>query len=151
MLSNAHVILLGATIAIGLTAACGCSPQTKPGRVPVFPVNGKVLAKDQPVEGAEVVFYGATPELTGHGKPAPAGVTDASGEFRLRSYDPEDGAPAGKFNVTIYWPEPIPPGADEEMYQRKDRFGGRYVDPKTSGLSIEVPDGGGELPPFALK
>jgi len=128
-------------------ASCSKSPE---GRLPVYPASGKVTSGGQPVEGAKVVFYGATPDLTGKGTPAPTGVTDASGVFHLRSYDPDDGAPVGKFNVTIYWPEPIPPGADTEMYQRKDRLKGRYTDPQKSGLTAEVPQGGGELPPFAL-
>src|SRR5262245_44576170 len=114
------VILLSAVCTIG----CSKAPT---GRLPVYPVSGKVTAKGQPVEGAEVVFYGATPELTGPGTPAPAGTTDANGEFWLRSYDPNDGAPAGKFNVSVFWPEPVPAGADEETYRRKDRLQGRYL------------------------
>jgi hypothetical protein len=128
----------------------GCS-ETDDGRLQVYPVSGKVTVNGQPVEGAEVVFYGATPDLTGPGTPAPVGTTDANGEFRLRSYDPEDGAPAGKFNVTVIWREPIPPNADREMYQPKDRLQGRYSDPKKSGLTATVEEGGGELPPFELK
>src|SRR5262245_41543620 len=77
------------------------------GRLPVYQVSGKATAKGQPVEVAEVVLYGATRELTGRGTPAPAGTTNAAGVFHLRSYDVDDGAPAGRFNVTIFWPEPI--------------------------------------------
>jgi hypothetical protein len=100
--------------------------------------------------GAEVVLYGATPELIGPGTIPPEGVTDESGAFSLRSYEPDDGAPAGKFNVTIFWPEPIPEGADQEMFQPKDRLKEKYLDPETSGLTADVPVGGGELPTFAL-
>ena len=57
---------------------------------------------------------------------------------------------AGRFSVTVFWPEPIPAGADQEMYRRKDRLNGRYMDPKKSGLTVEVPQGGGELPTFEL-
>ena len=99
---------------------------------------------------AEVAFYSSTPELTGPGTVPPVGVTDASGVFHLRSYDPDDGAPAGKFNVTIIWPEATASGGDSEMQQRKDRLQGRYADPEKSRLSVDVPEGGGELPPFEL-
>jgi hypothetical protein len=130
-------------------AIAGCS-DVEEGRMRVYPVSGRVTVKGSPAEGARVVFYGATPDLTGPGTPAPVGTTDANGEFRLRSYDPEDGAPAGKFNVTIIWPEPIPPNVDQEMYRPKDRLQGRYSDPQKSGLTATVEEGGGELPPFEL-
>jgi hypothetical protein len=130
-------------------AALGCS-KTKDGRLKVYPTSGKVTANGQPVEGAKVVFYGTTPDLSPQGTAPPVGQTDSSGEFRLRTYDPEDGAPVGKFNVTVYWPEPLPPDADTEKYQRKDRFKGRYIDPQKSGLTAKVPEGGGELPPIEL-
>jgi hypothetical protein len=136
-------------VVLAMLTVAGCT-KVREGRVRVYPVSGKVTSKGQPVEGAEVVFYGATPDLTGPGTPAPAGITDANGEFTLRSYVPDDGAPAGKFNVTVYWPEPIPPGVDTEMYERKDRFKGRYMEPGESGLTVEVPEGGGELPPLEL-
>jgi hypothetical protein len=116
----------------------------------VYPVTGKVTVGGQPAEGAEVVFYGATPDLQGPGTVAPAGTTDKDGVFQLRSYEPNDGAPAGKFNVTVFWPEPIPEGVDEEMYQPKDRLKQRYLNPEKSGLTAEVPVGGAELPPFEL-
>jgi hypothetical protein len=128
----------------------GCS-KTEEGRIPVYPVSGKVTVNGQSAAGARVVFYGATPDLTGPGTPAPAGTTDENGEFRLRSYDPEDGAPAGEFKVTVDWPEPIPPNVDQEMYRPKDRLQGRYSNPDKSGLRITVPEGGGELPPIELK
>lgn len=129
------------------TIGCG---DTEDGRMTVYRVRGKVTVDGQPADGARVVLYGATPDLQGYGTVAPAGVTNENGEFQLRSYDPNDGAPAGKFNVTIHWPEPIPEGADEEMYEPKDRLAGRYLNPQQSGLSVEVPKGGGELPPFEL-
>jgi hypothetical protein len=117
----------------------------------VYPASGQVTVNGQPAAGAQVAFYGATPELTGPGTPAPAATTDENGEYRLRSYDPEDGAPAGEFKVTVVWPEPIPPNVDQEMYRPKDRLKGRYSHPDKSGLKMTVPEGGGELPPIELK
>jgi hypothetical protein len=132
-----------------LVSAVGCS-STDDGRMEVYPVTGTVQVGGKPAEGAEVVFYGATPELQGPGTVAPRGVADANGVFHLQSYAPDDGAPAGKFNVTVVWPEPVPPDAGE-MYRPKDRLNGKYAKPEGSGLTVEVPVGGGELPPFELK
>jgi hypothetical protein len=127
----------------------GCS-NVDDNRLQVYHVSGKVTVKGQPAEGARVALYGATPDLTGPGTVVPVGTTDANGVFALRSYEPEDGAPAGEFKVTVIWPEPIPPNVDQEMYQRKDRLGGRYGNAQKSGLIVTVPEGGGELPPFEL-
>ena len=135
--------------AVSALLVLGCA-KANSGRIPVYPTSGKLTLKGQPVEGAEVAFYSSTPELTGPGTVPPVGVTDASGVFHLRSYDPDDGAPAGKFNVTIIWPEATASGGDSEMQQRKDRLQGRYADPVKSGLAVDVSEGGGELPPFEL-
>lgn len=135
--------------ALALAALIGCS-QSDDGRVDVYPVTGKITVNGAPAAGAKVVFYGATPELKGPNVAPPAGATNENGEFQLRTYDPDDGSPAGNFNVTVFWPEPIPPGADTEMFQPQDRLKKRYLDPATSGLTVEVPVGGGSLPPIEL-
>ncbi|MEM9657907.1 MAG: hypothetical protein AAF961_06050 [Planctomycetota bacterium] len=116
----------------------------------VYETSGSVTVRGRPAEGAEVVLYGATPDLRGPGTVAPSGTADADGEFKLRSYETGDGAPAGSFNVTIFWPEEPPPDADEEMFQPRDRLQGKYLDPEKSGLTAVVPEGGGQLPPFEL-
>ena len=116
----------------------------------VFPTSGIVRVGGQPVSGATVVLFGATPEVSGPGTVPPQGVTDESGAFRLTSYELDDGAPAGAFKVTVFWPEPTPDNAGE-MFQPKDRLKGKYSNPETSGLTAEISEGGGELPPFELK
>jgi hypothetical protein len=117
----------------------------------VHPVHGKVLVNGQPAEGATVVLYGTTPELQGLGTVAPSGTTDADGEFDLRSYDPGDGAPAGEYNVTVVWPEKSFPGADEEFHKPGDQLGGKYADPKSTPLSVQIEEGTNELAPFELE
>lgn len=132
-----------------LLLSAGCS-QTDDDRIAVFPVSGVITVEGKPAEGAEVVLYGDSPELSGKGTVIPSGTTDTEGRFVLRSYDPGDGAPAGTYRVSVHWPEPIPPGADEEMFEPKDRLNEKYLDPKTSEITLQVPEGGGELPPIEL-
>ena len=139
-----------AILAVSTAVAIGCE-QTPDGQLKVYRTSGKVLVNGQPAEGIKVVLYGATPDLQGPGTVAPYGQTDADGEFALTSYELNDGAPAGKFNVTAFWPEPIPAGADEEMYEPKDQLKDQYLDANKSGLKVSVPKGGGELPTFELK
>jgi hypothetical protein len=136
---------------LGLCAvAAGCGKDD--GRVDVFPVSGKVLAAGQPAEGAKVVFYPEDPQLQQPGMPVPYAFAGPDGSFRLRSYDPDDGAPAGEYNISVYWPGPPRAGAtEEEMKEAKDRLGNRYLDPKKSGLHASIKAGDNELPPLELK
>jgi hypothetical protein len=134
-----------------IVLAVGCSSGgVAEGRMKVYPVSGVVKVAGQPAAGARVVFYGATPELVGVGTVAPAAVADENGVFQLQSYEPGDGAPAGQFNVTVSWPEEVPEGVDPEVNRPKDRLKNRYINPETSGLTANVPEGGAELPPFEL-
>ena len=134
---------------LAFVSQVGCSPEND-GRMPVYPVTGKVTVGGQPAAGAEVVFYGATPDLKGPGTVPPEGTTDANGVYQLSTFETDDGSPAGQFKVTIFWPEPIPPDVDQEMYQPKDRLKERFLNPETSGLTAKVPKGGGVLPTFEL-
>ncbi len=134
--------------ALAAVAPVGCGKND--GHVKVYSVSGKVLVHGTPAEGARVVFYPVSDKLKGPHMPLPAGNTDAAGEFRLGSYKVDDGAPAGDYKVAITWPEPIPPNANPETFQRKDKLGGRYNDPEKSGLTATV-EKSGEIHPFDLK
>ncbi len=48
----------------------------------------------------------------------PHGRVGPDGRFTLTTYQPGDGAPTGKYNVTVVWPGPVPgtsviPGDDK--------------------------------------
>ncbi len=78
-----------------ITLCLGCSNGTE-GRKPVYPVTGKVtLAGGAPIPGASVSFAPLD------GQPVAVGKTDDNGVFKLTTYDWQDGAAAGKFNVLI--------------------------------------------------
>jgi hypothetical protein len=134
-------------VALALTPACGKND----GRVKVYPVQGKVLVRGAPAEGARVVFYPVSDDLKKPGMPVPEGTTDAEGVFKLKSYEADDGAPEGDFRVSVIWFEPLPPDADPEAVPTKDRLSGRYNDPQKSQLTAKVEKGGGEIPPFELQ
>jgi len=75
-----------------MQTGCGRSPDGRPGRIPV---TGTVMMKGQPVVEATVLFVpvGDTP--------AAVGTTDADGRFRLRTFEPNDGAVAGDYKVAV--------------------------------------------------
>src|ERR1043165_2962354 len=124
-------LLLVMGIALWLTPACKKSD----GRVPVYPVQGKVIVNGAPADGARVVFYPISDELRKPGMPVPEGITDSLGVFKLKSYVAGDGAPEGEFKVGVVWLEPMPPNADPDVFERRDRLGDKYADPGRSKLT----------------
>lgn len=130
---------------VPIMAGCGDSGN----RVDVHPVSGKVLHRGGPATGAKVVLYATErPDST---TPFPSAVVQPDGSFTLTSYTVGDGAPAGKYKVTVVWPEPIPPGVHAESHSPADRLGGRYSNPDQSKLEVTVTEGENELEPFNLQ
>ena len=77
---------------LGLACCLGCGDGGLPKRVPV---EGSVLYKQKPVEGATVVFHGE-----GAARVA-SGITDKEGKFQLTMYNPNDGAIVGNHKITV--------------------------------------------------
>lgn len=82
---------------MGLLALGGCGGSDRP---LIVPVGGKIVYKGEPVEGAKVTFH-----PTGESPRKPIGTTNANGEFRLTTFDTNDGAPPGEYVVTVYKPQ----------------------------------------------
>jgi hypothetical protein len=117
--------------------------------VPVYPTSGKVTYHDKPLAGALVVFVPVKPDEK---VPQPTSRTAEDGTFRLKTYDPDDGAPAGEYRVKISTRF----GGDESNPLAKsnpsaDPLKGRFEDSHSSGLTAAVKPGQNELPPFELK
>jgi hypothetical protein len=105
---------------------------------------GKVLMDGQPARGATVVFHPT--DVLDKDVVYPTGKVNMDGSFRLTSYDPLDGAHAGRYAVTVSWMEP-PTVGDEDGKLLVNK---RYLSPASSGLSAEVRAGANELAPFNL-
>jgi hypothetical protein len=126
-------------LAAALLLAVSCS-----GRKSVYPVRGKVLFEGAPAVGARVQFH---PENQSAEQPfAPVGEVDKDGTFRLTTYSHEDGAPAGRYTVTVLWGKPSKGGDGYDQIWVPER----YLSPATSKLTADVPEQETELPPFHL-
>jgi hypothetical protein len=109
------------------------------------------MVKGKPAEGANVVLFPTDPSLQGAGKPLPTGTTGPDGKFVLSSYEPNDGAPAGVYQVTIVWPEEVKSNPNNpETPPTRDRLNSRYAVPEQSGLTATIEEGPTELKPFEL-
>ncbi|MEW4561190.1 hypothetical protein AB1K70_01615 [Bremerella sp. JC770] len=123
-----------------LLLVSGCSSKLDDGLIKQQ-VTGQVLVNGNPEKGIVVQFKHTDPQVTKNAS-RPIAVTDEQGRFRLSTNGEKDGAVAGTYLVSFFWPE----GGNST----RDFFSGKYV--KTSGSAYEVTIGETEIdiPPFEL-
>jgi hypothetical protein len=130
------LLLLPATL---LASACSSS------KVPLYHVEGKVLFNDKPAHGAIVWLHPV--QASDSSIPKPRGKTSQDGTFRLGTFDSKDGAPAGRYYVSVYWNAETKAGDIDG----KNLLPTRYQDPRKSGLPIvDIKEGTNQLPAFQL-
>jgi hypothetical protein len=140
--------LPSAALLLLVVATFGChkdSPQFESRST--FPVDGQVLIRGKPEAGVQVFFHAADPMQRGK----PRGVTDAAGRFQLRTYHDGDGAPAGEYTVTLYWPEPYNPNLPVADQMPPDRLGERFMKATGSAFRATVNEAPTTLPPIEVK
>src|SRR5262245_27786333 len=141
-------------ISLGLALMCvSCSAAPAP--PPLYPVKCQVLYQGKPADGALVVFHPQAPPEPSLSPPR--ALVDAAGYFELATdyrarerTETYDGAPPGVYVVVVAW-RSAPGGAIREPEDLPDLFNGRYSDPKTSGIRVEIVPGENILSPFRLK
>jgi hypothetical protein len=141
-------VKFAAVLLLATVAVAGCSP--KAGLSGLYPVQGKVTFNGQPVEGAEVTL---TPDAVSGESRGAGGRTNGSGEFKIRTLEPDDGAYPGKYHVTVTKLEPDGkmPTTEELNAARdsgkqinikmKNSLPEKYAKIKTSGLTYTVTAG----------
>lgn len=153
------------TILLLMVALSGCGgvgDEWTNGRPPVYPSSGEILYNGNPLEGANVIF---SPVVEGvqdagpNGAPGAAGRTDAEGRFVLTTFRDGDGAPAGRFRVTVLKAESVVTfRADDPAHdqiplktEQKHLIPAKYSNPAKSGLEAEVEKSGKNVFAFELK
>jgi hypothetical protein len=134
--------VIAAFLSLGITA-CGSGETRKQ----TFPVTGKiVLADGKPAQHALVVLHSTTPEA-GAEPLRPRGKVSSDGSFKLTTYDGDDGAPAGKYTVSL---ELWLAGARAED-PPVNKLPAKYSKPETSGIEVTINEGPTEVPTIQLK
>jgi hypothetical protein len=118
----------------------GCQKAPTGDLQPTVPAAGIVTYRGQPLEDYLVTFF---PEK---GRPA-AGRTDATGQFRLGTNQPGDGAIVGRHVATFVYvgpPSTETPGKEEFRPPPPPKvvIPAKFGDPKTSGVVREIPSSG---------
>jgi hypothetical protein len=137
-----RLLLAAALLAALVIPACA-----KNERISVYPTEGKALYRNKPAAGAHLVFHPT--DTAGPKVPRPTAQVAADGSFQLSTYFSHDGAPAGSYRITVVWPS-----AERVVDMENtgpDILRGRYQDPKTTSLGVEVHQGPNDLGTLLLK
>jgi hypothetical protein len=97
-----------AALSVALLSAAGCGKAPEQ-RVPVFPVEGAITLKGQPMPGAMIVLHPKTPI---ENVPAPRAEINKEGAVKVSTYNGGDGAPEGEYVVTVQWNKLVKQGSD---------------------------------------
>lgn len=133
-----------------LAGGGGCGKSNTPNYKPVVPVRGKVVVSGKPASGAVVCFHPTADPgpraLRSHGRVGDDGV------FSLTTYATTDGAPQGKYVVTVYWAAPsrTPRNEDDASDLPPDLLRGRFAVRETSVLRATIGDKPVEFAPVDL-
>src|SRR5690349_23328191 len=98
-----------------------------------YPVRGTVTFNKQSVPEGMVIFHPLDAAATHF--PNPVGYTDQDGNFELTTFSPSDGAPVGKYAITVEFRE-LKPDGDEMIHDGPNLLPEKYANPKTSGLEF---------------
>jgi hypothetical protein len=133
----------------GAFFCCSCGG----GGPTLYPVEGKILLKGQPLAGATVTFWPAQGDQV---KITPStGNTDEEGKFTLET-GTRTGAPAGDYVVTVIQSRPLAAKGDKggmsmAPADTEDALHGAYAKRNKSKISATVKTESNQLPPFDLK
>jgi hypothetical protein len=142
--SRRRLLIALASLSLALLVpACAKGP-----RKPVYPVHGQVLVEGRPAPRAIVTFHpvGAAEDLR------PSAQTDDQGKFTLTSYSGGDGAPEGRYAVTVTCFRALAArNLSEGDENTRNVLPSRYANPATSQLQATVSKGNNDLPPFQVR
>jgi tetratricopeptide (TPR) repeat protein len=127
-------------------------PWEKWARPSLYPAHGLALFEGKPMPAATVVLQPTwlKEELT---FPRPHATVQDDGTFVVGTFDNDDGAPAGEYQVMVTWFVKDPKGAvdDDGMPIRSSPLPRRYATFENSGLTVRIGAGENEIPTLQLK
>ena len=121
----------------------GCG-ESDPDKVPLHPVTGMVVVDGRPTAGVQVRFRPAD-DPDSLDALVPFGKTDDDGVYTLGTYEAGDGAPVGRYKVTLFWSD-RPPGPQPG----DDQLGGVYTLADRTPLEATVHEGDQTIPAFEV-
>jgi hypothetical protein len=149
--------LLFASALASLVVLSGCSGD---GRLDVAKVRGKVTYKGHGVPQATVLLFRIDPPDEMSRKLHPYAYVQPDGSFEIKTYVEGDGAPPGKYRVSIMAPTAGGTSKKDQPAEAQSAsapgvrvpaaIAAKFANVETAGLEIDVNAGENNLPPFEL-
>jgi hypothetical protein len=143
---KAGLARLTVTVVVSMSMlASGCG-ERQPTRREVVPTFGRLSFDGAPAAGAMVFLHPADDA----GKKAdwsagyPRATIGPEGDFHMTTYETQDGAPPGKYVMVVTWSGLTLANQADEAETRgdreagEDRLDGRFADPATSKIQLNV-------------
>jgi len=148
-------VLLLAVGALTLASSCGRSraPQQFKGKLPVFPVHGKLTLNGEPLAGAFLMFYPIDGFPEGTPNIPPRARTGPDGEFSVSTYGLVDGAPTGRYRVTASWKgnnDSEETVTQEQRDEFPEKLPPRFQNMRATPLRAEVQEAETDLPTLEI-
>ncbi|MCU0719011.1 MAG: hypothetical protein MUC83_04855 [Pirellula sp.] len=131
---------------ITLLGFTGCFASPKPWEI-THPASGTVEFKGKPIENAELTLFPTDANVPESVRPKAKSI--AGGKFVLGTYSQSDGAPVGKYKVTVVRNE-VSVSKDTIVAKPND-LPNKYSLPNTTDIVLEIAEGKNELPTIVLK
>lgn len=113
------------SIVVALLCLSGCGGAERPKTIPI---SGKVTIDGQPPGEFGKIFFTPTQAADGYSKRPASGVYTPEGDYRVVSWEPDDGLVPGHYTINL---------------MPKDRTNTKipenYLQSSTSGLEVDVP------------
>ena len=124
----------------------GCGNSATADRVPVVPVEGTLAYGGTSLSGAVVVLH---PKNPADPRTLPArGFVDEQGNFRVTTYEKDDGAAEGDYALTVVLHPLRNVGGDH--VPGPNVLPPKYANPATTDLHVHVAEGVAKLQPLNL-
>ena len=127
---------------IGLAAIAIRGRGTELGHIRLHPVAGKLVVNGQPAANAMIAFHPLDKSASRSCRHV--ATTQADGTYRLMTFAPGDGAPAGAYAVTVVWLDFVTYDECADVLTH-DRLKGMYADAATTPLKATVVEGDNNL------
>jgi hypothetical protein len=159
--SNCRAVRGRLLIACAMALLVECGGCRGKDRLDVSPVRGKVVYKGLGVPQATVIFFPLDASDETARKMRPFAYANGEGQFEVKTYVDGDGAPPGKYKVSIIAPSGPPPRSTRDRPADAPIITGpvvsippaiirKYANVDTAGIEVEIQDGENNLDPFVL-
>lgn len=147
--AQSRSFLWGTSVAVmmlilGVATGCG---DGGPKRLKVHPVSGKITLDSAPLPNAMVVLH--PKDKSNPLAIAARAQTDAEGNFKVSTYDVNDGAPAGDYAVTVLFYKATETA--DGIVPGPNLLSPAIATPETTDIQVTVAEGPNELKPIEVR